>query len=142
MLLALRVFRRQVANATGDMLLKEQLMSKNALKVTVISAATLAAVSFGGSAMAATTSPLAMAVGTAGEAPAASAPSPENKIPAPTIDTNKDGKADAWDRDANGKPDAWDINGDGKPDQLDNDGDGKPDGETGLPSAKPEETSE
>jgi hypothetical protein len=124
------------------MLLKEQLMSKNALKVAVISAATLAAVSFGGSAMSTTTSPLAMAAGTAGEALAVSSPAPESKIPAPTIDTNKDGKADAWDRDANGKPDAWDINGDGKPDQLDNDGDGKPDGDAGLPGAQPEGTGE
>ena len=49
--------------------------------------------------------------------------------PPPTIDTNKDGKADAWDRDANGIPDAWDVNGDGKPDLLDNNGDGKPDEE-------------
>jgi hypothetical protein len=45
----------------------------------------------------------------------------------PTIDTDKDGKADAWDRDANGIADAWDVNGDGQPDLFDNDGDGKPD---------------
>lgn len=46
---------------------------------------------------------------------------------APTIDTNNDGKADAWDRDNNGTADAWDTNGDGKPDKYDDDGDGKPD---------------
>jgi hypothetical protein len=54
------------------------------------------------------------------------APAPD-KPPPPTIDTNNDGKADAWDRDANGMPDAWDVNGDGKPDLLDQNGDGKPD---------------
>lgn len=53
--------------------------------------------------------------------------------PPPTIDTDKDGKADAWDRDANGIPDAWDVNGDGKPDLLDNNGDGKPDEEKQAP---------
>jgi hypothetical protein len=57
-------------------------------------------------------------------------PMADKKIPPPpTIDTNKDGKADAWDRDANGIPDAWDVNDDGKPDLLDNNGDGKPDEE-------------
>jgi hypothetical protein len=45
----------------------------------------------------------------------------------PTIDTNNDGKADAWDRDGNGTADAWDNNGDGKADSFDDDGDGKPD---------------
>ena len=59
--------------------------------------------------------------------------------PPPTIDTNKDGKADAWDRDANGIPDAWDVNDDGKPDLLDNNGDGKPDEE--KPTAPPVESS-
>ncbi len=54
---------------------------------------------------------------------------PADAPPPPTMDTNNDGKADAWDRDANGMPDAWDINNDGKPDLLDNDGDGKPDGD-------------
>ncbi len=44
-----------------------------------------------------------------------------------TLDTNNDGKADAWDRDSNGTPDAWDKDGDGKPDKFDDDGDGKPD---------------
>jgi len=48
-------------------------------------------------------------------------------LPAPTIDTNGDGKADAWDRNGDGKADAWDRNGDGKPDAHDDDGDGKPD---------------
>ena len=58
---------------------------------------------------------------------AQSAPTPEGTVPPPTIDSNEDGKADAWDRDGNGIPDAWDLNGDGKPDKFDNDGDGKPD---------------
>jgi len=49
------------------------------------------------------------------------------EIPAPTIDTNGDGKADAWDRSGNGKPDTWDTKGDGKPDIWDRSGDGKPD---------------
>ena len=51
----------------------------------------------------------------------------ESEIPAPTIDTNGDGKADAWDRSGDGKPDAWDTNGDGRPDLLDDNGDGQPD---------------
>lgn len=51
----------------------------------------------------------------------------ESEIPAPTIDTDGDGTADAWDRSGDGKPDAWDTDGDGKPDLLDDDGDGKPD---------------
>lgn len=55
------------------------------------------------------------------------APAPEGPVPPPTIDTNEDGKLDAWDRDGNGIPDAWDVNGDGKPDRFDNNGDGKPD---------------
>ncbi len=50
-----------------------------------------------------------------------------SEIPAPTIDTNGDGTADAWDRSGNGQPDAWDTDGDGKPDLLDDNGDGKPD---------------
>ena len=66
-------------------------------------------------------------------------PMAEKQIPPPTIDTNKDGKADAWDRDANGIPDAWDVNGDGKPDLLDNNGDGKPDeSKAPPPPAEPE----
>lgn len=58
-----------------------------------------------------------------------SAPEPakEEQIPPPTMDTNADGKADAWDRDGNGVVDAWDTDGDSKPDALDNDNDGKPD---------------
>lgn len=51
----------------------------------------------------------------------------------PTIDTDKDGKADAWDRDANGLVDAWDTNGDNKPDLFDDNGDGKPDGDKAPP---------
>jgi hypothetical protein len=55
------------------------------------------------------------------------APQPTPAIPAPTIDTNGDGKPDAWDRNADGKADAWDLDGDGAPDAVDDDGDGKPD---------------
>lgn len=51
----------------------------------------------------------------------------EAEIPAPTIDTDGDGTADAWDRSGDGAPDAWDTNGDGVPDLLDDNGDGKPD---------------
>lgn len=51
----------------------------------------------------------------------------ESEIPAPTIDTNGDGTADAWDRSGNGQPDAWDTDADGRPDLLDDDGDGQPD---------------
>ncbi|MCW1428405.1 hypothetical protein [Novosphingobium sp. JCM 18896] len=50
--------------------------------------------------------------------------------PAATLDTNADGKPDAWDRDSNGTPDAWDTNADGKPDRYDTNGDGKPDSTT------------
>jgi hypothetical protein len=53
--------------------------------------------------------------------------SPEKAVPPPSLDSNNDGKLDAWDRDANGVADAWDINGDGQPDQVDDNGDGKPD---------------
>jgi hypothetical protein len=61
-------------------------------------------------------SPLAQAAETA-----------ESTVPAPTIDTNSDGKPDAWDRNGDGKADVWDTDGDGKPDAADDDGDGKPD---------------
>lgn len=60
-------------------------------------------------------------------------PKVDKPPPPPTIDTNKDGKADAWDRDANGIPDAWDVNDDAKPDLFDNNGDGKPDEEKAAP---------
>ena len=60
-------------------------------------------------------------------APTTAAQAPEAAVPPPTIDSNEDGKADAWDRDGNGAPDAWDVNGDGKPDKFDDDGDGRPD---------------
>ena len=53
--------------------------------------------------------------------------SAEAPVPPPTLDSDGDGKMDAWDRDGNGKADAWDSNGDAKPDLFDNDGDGKPD---------------
>ena len=62
------------------------------------------------------------------------APASEGTVPPPTIDSNEDGKADAWDRDGNGTPDAWDVNGDGKPDKFDDDGDGKPDDKTSKPA--------
>ncbi len=51
----------------------------------------------------------------------------KKSVPPPTIDTDKDGKPDAWDRNGDGKPDAWDLTGDGMPDVLDDDGDGAPD---------------
>ena len=63
----------------------------------------------------------------------------DGQAPPPTIDTNEDGKPDAWDRDANGVPDAWDVNGDGKPDVMDNNGDGKPDEDSKVPADKPAE---
>lgn len=62
----------------------------------------------------------------ASEPPAAGGDKPKH-IPAPTIDSNGDGKADAWDRNGDGKADAWDRDGDGKPDAYDDDGDGQPD---------------
>ena len=67
---------------------------------------------------------------------------PGKEIPAPTMDTNNDGKADAWDRDANGMPDAWDDDGDGKPDRFDNDGDGKPDSKRMPPPPEEPDTPE
>lgn len=71
-------------------------------------------------------------------APTTAAQAPESSVPPPTIDSNEDGKADAWDRDANGTPDAWDVNGDGKPDKFDDDGDGKPDDKVMKKEAKPQ----
>jgi hypothetical protein len=53
--------------------------------------------------------------------------SSEKAVPPPSLDSDSDGKLDAWDRDANGVPDAWDVNGDGQPDQMDDNGDGKQD---------------
>lgn len=44
-----------------------------------------------------------------------------------TIDSNADGKPDAWDTNGDSRADAWDTDGDGKPDTVDGDGDGKPD---------------
>jgi hypothetical protein len=67
----------------------------------------------------------------------AKTPAPEGQVPPPTMDTNKDGKPDAWDRDANGVADAWDVNGDGQPDQVDNNGDGRPD-DAKAPPPSPE----
>jgi hypothetical protein len=75
-------------------------------------------------------------------APTATAPTnaqaPEGSVPPPTIDSNEDGKADAWDRDGNGTPDAWDVTGDGKPDKFDDDGDGEPDDKAAKKAAKPQ----
>ncbi len=63
---------------------------------------------------------------------------PEKAVPPPSLDSNNDGKLDAWDRDANGVADAWDINGDGQPDQVDDNGDGKPDDlKNPAPAPKP-----
>lgn len=61
------------------------------------------------------------------ESGAATGSTAADKTAPATIDSNSDGKADAWDRDGNGTADAWDTNGDGKPDKFDDDGDGKPD---------------
>lgn len=75
-----------------------------------------------------------------GKAPALNGPALEkifvsgkgkSETPPPTIDTDGDGKADAWDRDGNGIADAWDTDGDGKPDLFDDNGDGKPDQKLG-----------
>ena len=62
-------------------------------------------------------------------------PTAATKPNPPTIDSNGDGKADAWDRNADGKADAWDANGDGKPDSWDDDFDGVAD-----PAPKPTPT--
>lgn len=45
-----------------------------------------------------------------------SAPAPQKAVSAPNVDTDADGKPDAWDKDGDGKADAWDKDGDGKPD--------------------------
>jgi hypothetical protein len=88
-------------------------------KMAAISVVTaITALSFGG---------LANAQAAPSQSEPTTAPAPDGQVPPPTIDSNEDGKADAWDRDGNGKPDAWDTNGDGKPDAMDDDGDGKPD---------------
>jgi hypothetical protein len=71
-----------------------------------------------------------------------SAPAPDKPPPPPTIDTNNDGKADAWDRDTNGISDAWDVNGDAKPDLFDNNGDGKPDDGNAPPPPEGDEKPE
>jgi hypothetical protein len=97
-------------------------MSKPNQRVALSLITALAALSIGGGAFAQT----------------GPASSPEGSVPPPTIDSNEDGKPDAWDRDGNGSPDAWDTNGDGKPDKMDDDGDGKPDDKTVKKEAKPE----
>ena len=82
----------------------------------------------------------ALAYAQAEPAPTNTTPAPQGAVPPPTIDSNEDGKADAWDRDANGIPDAWDVNGDGKPDRFDDDGDGLPDDKSrNKKEAKPEQ---
>ncbi len=93
-------------------------MSKLNKRFAIMTAAAIAALSIGGG-VNAQTAPKPTEEKTA--------PAPEGTVPPPTIDSNEDGKADAWDRDGNGTPDAWDVNGDGKPDKFDDDGDGKPD---------------
>jgi hypothetical protein len=80
-------------------------------------------------------------VGAKGKAVAAAPITVEKSLPPPTIDTNKDGKADAWDRDANGLVDAWDTNNDDKPDVFDDNNDGQPDGEK-LPPSPPDDAVE
>jgi len=50
-----------------------------------------------------------------------------SSVPPPTVDSDGDGRMDAWDRDRDGRVDAWDTDGDGLPNVLDDDGDGKPD---------------
>jgi hypothetical protein len=72
----------------------------------------------------------------AGKIKATEAPG-DQTVPAPTIDSNNDGKPDSWDRDGNGLVDAWDTNNDSKPDLFDENGDGKPD-DAKAPPANPE----
>ncbi|WP_156313540.1 hypothetical protein [Erythrobacter sp. SG61-1L] len=66
----------------------------------------------------------------------------------PTIDSNGDGTADAWDLNGDGKPDAWDSDGnrladtwdtdaDGTPDAWDRDGDGAPEARASDGAADP-----
>ncbi|MCB2061061.1 MAG: hypothetical protein R3E09_19400 [Novosphingobium sp.] len=74
----------------------------------------------------ATVAALVLAVAT-GAIHAAEAAESEPVALQPTIDTDKDGKPDAWDRNSDGTADAWDANGDGKPDRFDHNRDGKPD---------------
>jgi hypothetical protein len=76
-----------------------------------------------------------LAVGSVAQAAAPAQPT----TPAPTIDSNSDGKPDAWDRNGDGKADVWDLDGDGKPDAIDDDGDGKPDP---APPRAPEQPAE
>lgn len=58
---------------------------------------------------------------------AEAAPDSGEQTEARTMDTNGDGKPDAWDTDGDGKPNAWDMNGNGVPDAFDTNGDGEPD---------------
>lgn len=114
-------------------------MSKTAYKVAITAATAVAIFGFSGAAIAdmdindpSPSSPKEAMSEKAPTAPSTSAP--EGEVPAPTIDTNKDGKPDAWDRDSNGSPDAWDKDGDNKPDLLDDDGDGRPDKKAKMPA--------
>jgi hypothetical protein len=110
-------------------------MSKTAYKVAITTATAVAIFGFSGAAIAkmdmndpSTETPkeaMSQAAPTTPTTP--STPAPEGEVPAPTIDTDNDGKMDAWDRDSNGVPDAWDKDGDNKPDAMDDDGDGRPD---------------
>lgn len=88
-------------------------LSKVAISLTAFSALCLPMSAYAGNAV----------TGQESEAPA----EPIQEIPSPTMDTDNDGKPDAWDRDGDSTPDAWDTDGDGAPDLLDNDRDGKPD---------------
>ena len=86
-------------------------MLKSKKRVRISLAAAITALSLSGTAYAQT----------APEAPPApdaptTAPAPEKAVPAPNVDTDADGKPDAWDTDGDGKADAWDKDGDGKPD--------------------------
>lgn len=51
--------------------------------------------------------------------PTMSPPTTTEQAPPATIDSNGDGKMDAWDRNGDGKADAWDTDGDGQPDKAD-----------------------
>jgi hypothetical protein len=119
----------------GDILKKEHPMSKPKNRVAPILALLFTLPFAAGSVHA------AMPVD-AGEQPAEQmGESPLGKpLPAPpTIDSDKDGKADAWDRDADGVADAWDVNGDAKPDLFDDNGDGKPDSDPASPAPMEDE---
>ncbi|WP_228243917.1 VCBS repeat-containing protein [Porphyrobacter sp. GA68] len=60
-------------------------------------------------------------------APPTTAPVAPGQTPSPTLDTDGDGKPDAWDTTGDGRANLWDLDGDGEPDAADTDGDGRPD---------------